>query len=497
MLQVGDRVADRYTVVRHIGDGGMGGVYEVRGDALSNRLALKVLKSELLQNASLRARFEREARIQSRLEHPGIARVFDLVDLRDTVGIVMEYIEASTLRQFLSKGRPSASDASDIAMEIAVALMAAHEADIVHRDIKPENIFVWTDRLGRYRCKLIDFGIAKQVAVSSSVGAGLTRTGSFIGTYAYASPEQITCESPIDHRSDLYSLGVVLWEMLAGVAPYQSLSSGYSIQSAVVNDDLPRLPDDVPDTLQRVVAELTRKAPAERVQSADELLGLLHRRQGSLNAATQAPGIGEPDPPAPDHGTKPAETVVRAVSATAATTLQTNPSGSPTVPPSEPGPTSPHSSPRGPLVFGPTLQPAEFGERLMARLFDELLPQLVQLTCLGIFAYPFMVIRLGGGEHPSSGRVRYRLRVYSVLTGKPVHSGLMTSRNLYDFFVLQLPLLGLTSPLSWLLFPLPFLAAVWLGFVLCVELAPMLLGADNRRLVDRLLGTQVCREPQS
>lgn len=482
----------------------MGGVFEIRGDALDNRLALKVLRPDLVQSQPLLARFQREARIQARLDHPGIAKVFELVDTVGGVAIVMEYIDAPTLRDHLSTGRPTPAGARAIAMEVAEALLAAHESDIVHRDIKPENIFVRTDSLGRHRCKLIDFGIAKHTDEAGTVATSLTRSGSFIGTYAYASPEQITHEQPVDHRSDLYSLGVVLWEMLAGVQPYRSLSSGYSVQTAVVNEHLPRLPADVPDDLQRVVAELTRKDPSERPQTAQEVLALLRKGPGRLASETQVPGAPAPirgpaagPSPRPAVGPAVGATVVHAPEPAVGPALGLH--ERPSTPARAAAPTharsrQPRREARSGLVFGPELQPASLLDRSMARFTDEWFPQLVQLTCIGILAYPIMVGLQGLTGGQSKGRARFGLRVYSVSDGEPVTQARMLVRNLYDLTLFQVPLLGITSPLSWATFPLPILAALWLVVVIPLELSTALLGRQNRRIADHLFGTQVCRE---
>ncbi len=482
----------------------MGGVYEIRGDALNNRLALKVLRPQLASDPSLIERFRREARIQARLDHPGIARVFELVETDDRVGIVMEFIDAPTLRKRLTEGRPSPDAARAIATEIAEALMAAHEVGVVHRDIKPENVFVWTDRLGRHRCKLIDFGIAKRTNDAGTVVTSLTRSGAFIGTYAYSSPEQITHEQPVDHRSDLYSLGVVLWEMLAGVQPYRSLTSGYSVQAAVVNDGLPRLPADVPEDLHRVVVELTRRDPAERPQSAEEVLRLLRGPGSSLSAETQFPGhVGSVSQAS--RSSAPSRSRESGAGGVAATVvMSTDPAQAPpraTTPPRPapaPAPRQKAASGRpqvsGQLVFGPSLQPASLLDRVFTRSMDELVPQVVQLTCIGIVVYPFLVLLQGRIEGQSNGRAMRSLRVYSVLDGQPAASGRMLGRNLYDLLFLQIPLLGITSPLSWLAFPLPILAMMWLVVAVPLELAPLILGQQNRRVADHLFGTQVCRE---
>lgn len=472
MLDPGTRIADRYTVLRLIGMGGMGGVYEIRGDALANRLALKVIRSEYIDNAQLRARLEREAKIQSTLDHPGIARVIDLVDHEGSPAIVMEYVDAPTLQDVLAQGLPAHARVREILMELTSALDAAHERGIVHRDIKPENVFVVPYKGGRARCKLIDFGIARQVSAHEDA-TKLTRAQSFVGTYAYASPEQITASGTVDARSDLYSLGVLLWEMLSGVAPYDHLESGYSMQVAVVNEPLPHLPSDVPPDLATLVAELTRKSPDERPQTASEVLGRLGQHRGSQTAASGSASSPQATV-LEDHPGNPA-----------------SPRANATVVES----TEPHAPQADGLVYPPSpsklsSHPPSLLSRLFARSVDEVVPQLLTLTCVGIILYPFLMARRGM-EEASTGQTMFNLRLMDSSSGRPASPNQVVARNLIDLFVIQLPLLGVIWPVSWVVFPLPLLAAFWLMITAGTEIFIAAITSDGRRVADYLCGTRM------
>lgn len=468
MLDPGTRIADRYTVLRLIGMGGMGGVYEIRGDALANRLALKVIRSEYIDNAQLRARLEREAKIQSTLDHPGIAKVIDLLDHEGSPAIVMEYVDAPTLQDVLAQGVPAHGRVREILMELASALDAAHERGIVHRDIKPENVFVLPYKGGRVRCKLIDFGIARQV-LGNEDATKLTRAQSFVGTYAYASPEQITASGTVDARSDLYSLGVLLWEMLSGVPPYDHLESAYSMQVAVVNDALPELPTDVPADLAALVAELTRKSPDERPQAASEVLSRLEQHRASQS--TGSPNISTPQATVFEEAVQPPVTRTKATVVESSGPRATSPDGL-VYPPS-------------PISNSPSLL-----SRIFARLVDEVVPQLLTLTCIGIIVYPFLMARRGMDE-ASTGQAMFNLRLMDCQTGRPASRNQVLARNLIDLVVIQLPLLGVIWPISWVLIPLPILAALWLMVTAGTELFIAAVTSDGRRGADYLCGTRM------
>ena len=262
------RLADRelgpYRLVREIGSGGMGMVYEAEDTRLRRRVAIKLLPLEYIRDSAAKERFLREARTASALDDPNICTVHDIGECDGQLYIVMAYYEGETLKERLARGPLPVSEARQVAIEVARALVRAHEAGIVHRDIKPANVML--TRQGKV--KVLDFGIAKMRG-----DATLTRIGSSLGTPAYMPPEQARGE-PVDGRTDIWSLGALLYEMLAGCRPFPG-DDERAVLSAVQNrqaEPLERIRPEVPPELSRTVAKALAKDPAERHQSAAELL---------------------------------------------------------------------------------------------------------------------------------------------------------------------------------------------------------------------------------
>jgi serine/threonine protein kinase/tetratricopeptide (TPR) repeat protein len=258
-----DRELGPYRLVREIGSGGMGVVYEAEDTRLRRRVAVKLLPPELSRDRSAKQRFLREARAASALDDPNICTVHDVGEHDGQLYIVMAYYEGETLKERLAKGPLPESEARQVAIEVARALARAHEAGIVHRDIKPANVMLTGGKV-----KVLDFGIAKIRG-----DATLTRTGSSPGTPAYMSPEQARGE-PVDGRTDVWSLGALLYEMLAGCRPFPG-DDERAVLSAVQSrkaEPLERIRPEVPQELSRTVAKALAKNPAERHQSAAELL---------------------------------------------------------------------------------------------------------------------------------------------------------------------------------------------------------------------------------
>ena len=257
-------------MVAPVARGGMAEVWEGHDEILSRPVAVKVLQAHLASDGVFLERFRREAVTAARLAHPCVVSTYDTGVDDGTAYIVMELVRGETLRRLLTDNGPlDAQLAVTIAKQIADALAEAHRAGLVHRDVKPANVLLVDDPWGGVRVKVTDFGIAK---ASEGLGTDLTRTGTVLGTPKYLSPEQIRGLEP-DARADLYSLGVVLFEMLAGEPPY-SASTDMATAFAHLNDRIPTLSSlapGVPPALERLVNDLLAKNPDERVPSATAL----------------------------------------------------------------------------------------------------------------------------------------------------------------------------------------------------------------------------------
>ena len=273
-------LADRYRIERELGHGGMATVFLAQDLRHDRPVALKVLHPDLAQVMGPE-RFLREIRICSRLQHPHILSVYDSGDADGQLWFTMPYIEGETLRgRLLREKQLPLDDALRIAREVADALHYAHEHGVIHRDIKPENILLSgsgaADRgpFGRYHALVADFGIARAVAPESS--ERLTESGISLGTPQYMSPEQSVAEKTLDARSDVYSLGCVLYEMLAGEPPYTGPSS-QAIVAKRLSEPIPHLRTsrDVPLALERAVTTALARSPADRFSTAAEFAAAL------------------------------------------------------------------------------------------------------------------------------------------------------------------------------------------------------------------------------
>ncbi|HEV3457228.1 MAG TPA: serine/threonine-protein kinase, partial [Thermoanaerobaculia bacterium] len=280
-MQPGSRLGP-YEVLSPIGAGGMGEVYKARDTRLDRLVAIKVLPAAVAGDAERLARFDREAKAVAALSHPNILAIHDFRDEDGIVFAVMELLDGQSLRERLDEGLLPPRRAIDYAAQIARGLAAAHRRGIVHRDLKPENLFVCADG----RVKILDFGLAKVAsdpeAETLVEGATApppptppliaTRPGVVLGTAGYMSPEQVRGQ-PADQRSDLFSLGAVLYEMLAGRRAFQG-DSPADTMSAILREDPPELSSvnpSVPASLQRIVAHCLEKSPEQRCQSAQDL----------------------------------------------------------------------------------------------------------------------------------------------------------------------------------------------------------------------------------
>ncbi len=284
-----------YRVVEKIGEGGMGEVFLAEDSSLHRRVALKFLPSEMQRDAAAHKRFMREAHSAAALDHPYICSIHEVGESEGRGFIVMEYIDGVTLKDRLAQGPLPLKEAVQIALEVAEALAAAHTRGIVHRDIKPGNIML--TRTGH--AKVMDFGLAKQVIPSGGIESqeqtltALTREGSTVGTLAYMSPEQLRGEA-VDARSDIFSFGVVLYEMVAGAHPFRK-KTGMDTASAILTSlpqPLSQLLPGLPRRLQHLVTRALEKESASRYSSAHEIVEELRKCQEELLAPeTRRPSL--------------------------------------------------------------------------------------------------------------------------------------------------------------------------------------------------------------
>jgi len=277
-----------YQLVDKIGAGGMGEIYKAEDSRLNRLVAVKILSPGLSTDPERKRRFFQEAQAASALNHPNIITLYDIVSEGDMQCIVMEYIAGRTLRDLTPAGGLAPPQALQYAAQIASALATAHAAGIIHRDLKPSNIMVTTSGL----IKVLDFGLAKWVdsgmsghtGEQSTVEAALTREGSIIGTVSYMSPEQAEGKR-VDARSDIFSFGSVLYEMLTGKRAFEG-RSGISTLSSILRDDVKPIGEsapDVPPGLEQIVLRCLPKEPAARWQSMKEIEGALHLLQRQLD----------------------------------------------------------------------------------------------------------------------------------------------------------------------------------------------------------------------
>ena len=275
-LSVGDRLA-RYEILGFIGAGGMGEVYRAHDERLDREVAIKLLPEGLTHDPDRLQRFEREARAAAALNHPNILDVHDLGEHEGRAFIVTEYLEGESLRSIIASGKLTLQKALDYGRQIAIGLATAHDNGITHRDIKPANLFVTREGT----LKILDFGLAKlarpeisPAETSMSPTRSLpTGAGVAMGTPGYMPPELLHGK-PTDHRSDIFSFGVVLYEMVAGKHPFSGTSSA-DMQAAILKEEAPTLSQlnpKVPPLLEHLVSRSLEKLPEDRFQSARELL---------------------------------------------------------------------------------------------------------------------------------------------------------------------------------------------------------------------------------
>ena len=275
-LSPGALLGTRYEIVQILGQGGMGAVYKAKDLELDRIVALKVIRPELAVDPDILARFKQELILARQITHRNVIRIFDLSEANGIKFITMEFIEGQDLKSLITeKGRVSVDQAVGIVEQVCLALEAAHSEGVVHRDLKPQNIMI--DKQGR--ASVMDFGIARSVEAG-----GMTMTGMVVGTPDYMSPEQVMGER-VDVRSDLFTLGVIMYELFTGAMPYRS----DSLQGAMFKRtrEVPKPPVEVDPTLPQILSDITTKClqidPANRYQSAREILTDLESWQGGAS----------------------------------------------------------------------------------------------------------------------------------------------------------------------------------------------------------------------
>ncbi len=278
------KTISHFRILEKLGQGGMGEVFLAQDTTLDRKVALKFLPEELQQDPTARKRFLREAKSAAALDHPFICKIYEIGKAQDRTFIAMEYIQGMNLEERFLKGPLPIEDVLEIAWEIADALEGAHRRGIVHRDLKPANVML----IPEGHIKVMDFGLAKRVTPEGeeeNVSTVLTQDGAAVGTVPYMSPEQVRGK-PLDTRSDIFSFGVVLYEMVAGVHPFKKDSTMDTAQTilSVTPPPIARYVNDVPDLLQDTIRKMLAKDPGERYQTAKGLMTDLRK----LNLDTAA-----------------------------------------------------------------------------------------------------------------------------------------------------------------------------------------------------------------
>jgi serine/threonine protein kinase len=284
-------IAERYRILGLLGKGGMGAVYRAEHVLMRKTVALKVLHRELLDKDEVVARFEREAVAAGRIQHVNVATASDFGKLDDgSYYLVLEYVDGQCLRALLEAGPITHARALGITRQIALALRSAHELGIVHRDLKPDNVMLVAEANGKERVKVLDFGIARVSLPGARADATkLTRVGVIMGTVAYMSPEQALGQS-VDGRADLYSLGVMLYEMIKGELPFQAELAS-QVLARQLTEAPPPLPPGTPAPLASLVLDLMEKSAEKRPATAADVIKRLDALSVTPSGEVHAPKL--------------------------------------------------------------------------------------------------------------------------------------------------------------------------------------------------------------
>jgi serine/threonine protein kinase len=284
-----------YEILELVGKGGMGVVYKARDTRLGREVALKVLRDEITGDEDKKRRFLQEARSASAVTHPAIAQIYDVDEVEGTLFMAMEFVEGQTVRQLIRDRELDLLGAVEIGIQAAEGLGKAHSVGIVHRDVKSDNLIVTPDG----HAKILDFGLAKLLdpgmGASGSGASNIetmaqTQAGTVLGTVAYMSPEQARGKS-VDHRSDIFSLAIVLYEMVVGELPFKGQSPLDTMHAIAFEEVRPVtvIRQDLPAELQRVLSHCLRKRPEDRYQETAALITDLKRLKESLETGSQRP----------------------------------------------------------------------------------------------------------------------------------------------------------------------------------------------------------------
>lgn len=277
---VGEIVDGKYRVISQLGSGGMGAVYKAEHSMMDRVVAVKVLHPHLVENEDLLRRFQHEARIACKLTHPNAVSIYDFGVWRAAPYIVMEYVEGETLKEYrLKKPEVDLREIQTIFVQVCSALAQAHDLGIVHRDLKPDNIMLTREKNGNIRSRVLDFGIAKVLSEKAMANqAVMTQTGTFFGTPKYASPEQVL-EKTLDGRSDIYTIGIILYELLSGQVPFDAPSLVEILMKLLNEEPIPlrkfKPQLNIPAEVDELVMKCLEKKPSDRFQSMHELQGAI------------------------------------------------------------------------------------------------------------------------------------------------------------------------------------------------------------------------------
>jgi serine/threonine protein kinase len=279
LLETGEVLAGRYEILQLLGEGGMGAVYKAQDRELNRPVALKLIRPELAANPSIVARFKQELLLSQQVTHKNVIRIYDLGDSDGVKFITMEFVEGQDLRELIVKKKKfSPDEAVEIVKQVCRALEAAHGVGVIHRDLKPQNIM--RDKTGRIL--VMDFGMARTVE-----GDGMTQTGALVGTMEYMSPEQALGKD-LDQRSDLFAVGLILYELLTGKMPFKAESALASLIKRNQERAMPVSDHDgtIPRPVSDIVSKCLERDPGQRYQSASAMLEDLDDWRGNRAAAS-------------------------------------------------------------------------------------------------------------------------------------------------------------------------------------------------------------------